>query len=125
MSCENTFGETIYSYSREQAILDGVLIDLSMVDAIKQHWKHPFACTSAVWEHIDEALQRQDHDIAGICHDISTMAKLAIHNRHGARDADQIRFEVLIAGKKHALKLHIGPGDTAAPVLTLMLPYED
>jgi hypothetical protein len=25
----------------------------------------------------------------------------------------------------HALKLHIGPGDTAAPVLTLMLPYED
>jgi hypothetical protein len=78
-----------------------------------------------VWEHIDEALQRQDHDIAGICHDITTMAKLAIHNRHGARDADQIRFEVFIGGKKHALKLHIGPGDTAAPVLTLMLPYED
>ncbi len=53
------------------------------------------------------------------------MAKLAIHNRHSARDADQIRFDVFIAGKKHDLKLHIGPGDTAAPVLTLMLPYED
>jgi hypothetical protein len=50
------------------------------------------------------------------------MAKLAIHN---TRNADQILFTVIITGKKHALKLHIGPGDTAAPVLTLMLPYED
>ncbi len=125
MSCENTFGETIYSYSREQAILDGVLIDLSMLDVIKQHWKYPFACTSSVWAIIEEAREMPGQDLPGICHDIATMAKLAIHNTHGVRDADQIRFEVLITGKKHALKLHIGPGDTAAPVLTLMLPYED
>ena len=53
------------------------------------------------------------------------MAKLAIRNAQDARGADQILFEVVITGKKHALKLHIGPGDTVAPVLTLMLPYED
>jgi hypothetical protein len=122
MSCENPFGETIYSYSRTQAIDDGVLVDLKHVDSIRQHWKHPFACTSAVWAVIEEALQRPDQDTCGICHDISTMAKLAIHN---TRNADQILFTVIITGKKHALKLHIGPGDTAAPVLTLMLPYED
>jgi hypothetical protein len=122
MSCENPFGETIYSYSRTQAIDDGVLVDLNHVDSIRQHWKHPFACTSAVWAIIEEALQRPDQDTCGICHDISTMAKLAIHN---TRNADQILFTVIITGKKHALKLHIGPGDTAAPVLTLMLPYED
>ncbi|MBL9188323.1 MAG: hypothetical protein JNK23_12635 [Opitutaceae bacterium] len=122
MSCENTFGETIYSYSRTQAIEDGILVDLSQVDSIRQHWKHPFACTSAVWAIIEEALQRPDQDTCGICHDISTMAKLAIH---AARNADQILFTVIITGKKHAMKLHIGPGDTAAPVLTLMLPYED
>lgn len=125
MSCENPFGETIYSYSRAQAIEDGVLVDLSQADSIRQHWKHPFACTSAVWDIIETALETPGQDVSGICHDISTMAKLAIHNPHGARDADQIRFEVFIAGKKHALKLHIGPGDTAAPVLTLMFPYED
>ena len=58
MTNENLFGETIYSYSRAQAIEDGVLVDLSHVDSIRQHWKHPFACTSAVWGIIEEALQR-------------------------------------------------------------------
>ena len=122
MSCENPFGETIYSYSRAQAIEDGVLVDLSHVDSIRQHWKHPFACTSAVWGIIEEALQRPGQDSCGICHDISTMCKLAIRS---SRDAEQILFTVIITGKKHAMKLHIGPDDTAAPVLTLMLPYED
>jgi hypothetical protein len=122
MTNENLFGETIYSYSRARAIEDGVLVDLSHVDSIRQHWKHPFACTSAVWTIIEEALQRQDQGSFGILHDISTMAKRAIRS---ARDTDQILFTVIIAGKKHAMKLHIGPGDTAAAVLTLMLPNED
>ena len=122
MTNENLFGETIYSYSRAQAIEDGVLVDLSHVDSIRQHWKHPFACTATVWGIIEDALQRPDQDSCGICHDISTMAKLAIRS---ARDADQILFTVIITGKKHAMKLHIGPGDTGAAVLTLMLPNED
>ena len=125
MSCENPFGETIYSYSRTQAIEDGVLVDLSQADSIREHWKYPFACTSAVWAIIEAALQKPGQDVSGICHDISTMAKLAIRNAQDARDAEQTRFDVIITGKKHGLKLHIGPGDTAAPVLTLMLPYED
>lgn len=122
MSCENPFGDTIYSYSRAQAIADGVLVDLSHVDSIRQHWKHPFACTSTVWAIIEEALQRPGQDVDGICHDLSTMAKLTIH---GAHNAEQILFKVIITGRTHELKLHIGPGDTVAPVLTLMLPYED
>ncbi len=122
MSCENTFGEAIYSYSRAQAIEDGVLVDLSEVDSIKQHWKHPFACTSAVWDIIEAALEIAGQDVSGICHDIATMAKLAI--RTGG-DTDQTRFRVIITARTHELKLHIGPGDTPAPVLTLMLPYED
>jgi hypothetical protein len=122
MTNENPFGEVIYSYSRTQAIEDGVLVDLSAVDSIRQHWKHPFACTSAVWTIIEDALQHPGQDVSGICHDVSTMAKLAIRD---AREAELIRFEVIIAGKTHAMKLHIGPGDTARPVLTLMLPYED
>lgn len=63
MSCENTFGETIYSYSRTQAIEDGVLVDLSQADSIRQHWKRPFACTSAVWAIIEEALATPSQDV--------------------------------------------------------------
>ena len=81
--------------------------------------------TSAVWAIIKEALETPGQDVSGICHDISTIAKLAIRNAQDARDAEQTRFDVIITGKKHSLKLHIGPGDTPAPVLTLMLPYED
>lgn len=122
MKNENPFGEIIYSYSRAQAIEDGVLVDLSEVDSIKQHWKHPFACTSAVWAIIEEALNREGQDASGICHDISTMAKIALR---GAANSDQINFKVIITGRPHNLKLHIGPGDTVEPVLTLMLPNED
>ncbi|MCX6954884.1 MAG: hypothetical protein NTV51_22225 [Verrucomicrobia bacterium] len=50
------------------------------------------------------------------------MAKLAIRS---ASDPELVRFSVIIIGRTHTPKLHIGPGDTAAPVLTLMLPYED
>ena len=122
MSCENPLGDTIYSYSRAQAIADGVLVDLSHVDSIRQHWKHPFACTSTVWAIIEEALNVPGQDVAGICHDIATMAKLAIPRNE---DREQIVFDVLIAGATHRVKLHIGPGDTLAPVLTLMLSHED
>ena len=122
MQYKNPFGETTYSYSRNQALEDGVLVDLSHVDSIRQHWRHPFACTSAVWSIIEEALQHAGQDLAGICHDISTMAKLAIQD---AREADRTIFTVIISRRTRALKLHIGPGDTPAPVLTLMLPYED
>ncbi len=50
------------------------------------------------------------------------MAKLAIPRNE---DREQIVFDVLIAGATHRVKMHIGPGDTLAPVLTLMLPHED
>ena len=122
MKNEHPFGETIYSYSRAQAIQDGVLVDLNHVDSIRQHWKHPFACTSAVWSIIEEALQEAGQDVCGICHDVSTLAKLAIQD---AREAQQVLFTVIIGRRTRSLKLHIGPGDTSAPVLTLMLPYED
>ncbi|MFT3784179.1 MAG: hypothetical protein QM790_19395 [Nibricoccus sp.] len=119
---ENVFGDMLYSYSRKQAIEDGVLVDLSHVDSIKQHYKYPFACTATVWSIIESALEQPGQDISGICHDICTMSKLALK---GSDDTEQVLFEVIIAGRTHALKLHCGPGDTPAPVLTLMLPNED
>ena len=50
------------------------------------------------------------------------MAKLALNE---SNDAEQVLFLVIIADRTHQLKLHCGPGDTSAPVLTLMLPNED
>jgi hypothetical protein len=122
MSCENVFGETIYSYSRQQAIEDGVLVDLSHNIVIRQHWKHPFACTDRVWALIERALTQEGQDLNGILHDVSVMSKRAVPR---GQDCMVIRFEVIIMETKHALKLHVGPGDNAEPVLTLMFPHED
>jgi hypothetical protein len=42
-----------------------------------------------------------------------------------ASDASLIHFRVIVTGTTHTFKLHIRPGDTPTPVLTLMLPNED
>ena len=123
MSSSKPFGDVIYSYTRKQAIQDGVLVDLNSVSPIiRQHWKFPMACTDSVWAIIESALKTDGNDLEGILHDGATMAKLAI--RH-ATQGDLIFFKVIFAHKTYDLKLHIGPGDTAEPVLTLMLPHED
>jgi hypothetical protein len=46
----NPFGETIYAYSRKQAVADGVLVDLSQFPEFKQTWKWNVACTDTVCE---------------------------------------------------------------------------
>jgi hypothetical protein len=119
---DSNFGEAIYSYTRAQAIQDGVLVDLCQLDPIRRAFKYPVACTDTVWGIIEAATKQPHQDLDGIAHDIATMALLSIRISKGG---DTVRFKVSIAGETHTLKLHIGPGDTMSPVMTLMLPSED
>jgi hypothetical protein len=123
MDSNSPFGEVIYSYTRAQAIEDGVLVDLTQFQTIRAHWKHNLACTDTVWCAIEYAVQQHGKDTEGILHDISVMAKLAI--RRAAPGQTTIHFPVVIGHARKNLKLHIGPGDDAEPVLTLMLEHED
>lgn len=104
------FGDVIYSYTRKQAINDGVLVDLSNYETAKHHWKFPLACTDTLWQTIESILRQEDgQDINGVLHDISTMAKLQIR---GADTSDVVLFDVKLGKETHKLKLHMGPGDT-------------
>jgi hypothetical protein len=123
MTQENPFGEVVYSYTRKQAIEDGVLVISVRLRRSRSTGNFRSRAPATVWAIIEAALKKDGQDLNGICHDISWMALIAV--RTGRQDAGQIHFKVIIAGTKHALKLHIGPGDTPAPVLTLMLPNED
>ncbi len=118
----NPFGEVIFSYSRQQAIDDGVLVNLSQFQVIRVYWSRSFCCTATVWSIIEEGT-KSGSDLDGILHDISWAAKTMISQRN--READTISFRVIIGNRAHDLKLHVGPGDTPAPVLTLMLLDED
>ena len=121
-STDSVFGNVIYSYTRANAIEDGVLVDLSRQPTIRTFWNHPLACTDTVWSIIEQG-RRAGGDLEGILHDICWMARCTLSRTTG--NPNILRFSVSIGTKRHDLKLHIGPGDTPEPVLTLMLPHED
>lgn len=132
---DELFGEEIYSYSRAQAIEDGVLVDLSGAEAIRedvadvcrQHYKFSVACTAAVFDIIAAAVRnpRYCNDYAGIVHDMLWMSKAMKRQL----DASTVVFQVIIQGagrsKYHTFKLNVGPGDQGEPVITIMLLNED
>ena len=133
--CDNPFGEVIYSYTRAQAIEDGVLIDATAL-ARDAGFKWPVALTAAAWEDCvawsDADNQRQAYqDQTGRLWDVLFMAAYAIRT---ARNTDmQMPFDLqriprdgrATKSQQLTLKLVLGPGDDGKPVITIMLPAED
>jgi hypothetical protein len=119
----------IHSYSRKQAIEDGVLVDVSEM-AREAGFRYPVALTHAVWERyvvVPEGVEAQDED--GRLWDILWMLKQAIAlGPKNRRNVMQYRLSVRNDNKRSdliTLKSVCGPGDDREPVLTIMLPSED
>lgn len=124
------FGEPIHTYTRAQAIEDGVLVDLmqdAMTSVCRQHYKFPIACTSAVFEVMRKAVEnpRYCNDYAGVLHDMLWMSKVMKRQI----DESTVIFRVIIAGagrqRNFDFKLVVGPGDQGEPVITIMEPGEN
>ncbi len=111
------FGEPIYSYTRADALRDGVLVDLSE-RAKRAGIKYPTACTAGVWALIgtmpESCTAEESVRLAAV------LAALLAAIRQ-ARGTDRVTFQVLGA----ALWAQCGPGDTAAPCITIMREGED
>jgi hypothetical protein len=120
--------EVIHSYSRADAIRDGVLIDVSAV-AREAGIRFPVALTSAVWARcvtVPPGVKCQDE--AGRLWDVVWMLRCAIRRSDGAL----VRFGVHVRNDNRErmpplaqLKAMCGPGDRGEPVITVMLPEED
>lgn len=123
---DELFGDVIFSYSRAQAIEDGVLVDVTET-ALEAGFNLPFAMTAEVWRMIEKIPEKYRHeDVQGRLWDVLMVARHAAI--HSAAGEGMIFFEVILhhgRGSKSRLKLHIGPGDDGSPVLTLMLPWQD
>jgi hypothetical protein len=123
----------IFSYTRAQAIEDGVLVNLTEW-AKETGFRIPVACTSAVWhEYIvpPEGTRSLGQSERGRAHDLLWMLYNAIRasKRSGGTD-DRLLYKVIFLQASHRqetvrLKAICGPGDNAEPVLTVMLPTED
>ena len=115
------FGEPIYAYSRAQALADGVLVDVS--ERARCHGiRYPTACTHGVQNLIgaieDPHPTLRHVQVLGRT-DALLVAMLAAIRQ--ARGTDRVYFEAL----SERLYAMCGPGDTAAPVITIMVEGED
>lgn len=122
--------EVVYSYTRQQAIEDGVLVDLAASFPNETRiFKWPVACTSAVWEMIENAAEEVSVDPAICVWDVCYMAFMAI--KAVGYDSDTLFFKVLLPLRDNEtpknLKLVCGPvgPEDPSPALTIMLPEED
>ena len=113
------FGEPICCYSRAQAIEDSVLIDVSE-RARRAGIRYPTACTAGVWALIGTMPESCTVDESVRLAEVLA-ALLAAIRRGGVRGTDRVHF-VALGERLYAV---CGPGDTAAPVLTIMLEGED
>ena len=134
-STESFFGEVISTYTRAQAIEDGVLIDTGSM-AQEAGFKWPVAVTSAAWADCvawseDDSDKQVHQDQSGRLWDVLFMASHAI--RTGSGSGDRLLFQLYrvprdgrsMEAELTTLKLIVGPGDQGEPVITILLPDED
>lgn len=124
------WGEVISTYSRKQAIEDGVLVDLmqdKMAEVARQHYKYPIACTAAVWEIIDKAVKNPKwcNDYAGVLHDMLWMSR--VYKRQVSEDTIIFRVKIVGAGRQQLFdfKMVCGPDDDGSPCMTILCQDED
>ena len=125
----------ISSYSRAQAIEDGVLVDLLQFDdlralVLEAGFKYPMAMTvgafSTAIAPIDGELPA-GQDVKGRLWDLLMVFKAAIQSSRGPGDRIDFSLSVWDGQRHNKVDLYAlcGPGDTTEPVITIMLPWED
>ncbi len=120
----------IYSYTRSQAIADGVLIDVTD-QANETGFKVPVAISDHLYNGYivpPNGLDGEGQSISGRLHDVLLMTFYAAKVRW---DGERVYFEVLflMGGGPRFEKVQcvaiVGPGDEGEPVLTICLPEDE
>lgn len=119
--------EIISSYTRADGMADGFLVDVSET-AREAGITFPVALTRAVWESCVEmtpAAVRACNDIQGRLWDVLWMLRCAIRRSSGMEILYSLKVVTRsVQAQWVDLKAVCGPGDTAEPVITVMLPDE-
>jgi hypothetical protein len=131
MDASEFFGSVISTYSRAQAIEDGVLVDVTPT-AKEAGIALPTVVTSHVWAECVEVppslVGQQDEQ--GRLWDVVYMASMALRaavrgGAKGDRLAYQLNVQTAKGRRTKRLVAVVGPGDNGEPVLTLMFPEDD
>jgi hypothetical protein len=129
---ENFFGNCISRYTREQAIEDGVLVEVKESTAKEAGFKIPVAMTSTVWaKYVEVPPEVECQDLGGRLWDVLWMCR---HGIVSGKKLDQsvVLFQLHVRNDNQegepplvTLKAVCGPDDDGAPCITIMLPEED
>ena len=130
---DNYFGKVIDSYTRKQAISDGVLIDISKT-AKEACFKYPVAITAGAMSIVKDIPSTSKDDFEGRLWDVLFMVSLYGRNSKSS----ELKFDLFLphtvtdfeSNEKHiedegVFKMVVFPGDDGKPVITIMLPNED
>lgn len=119
--------DVIFAYTRNQAIEDGVLVDVSEM-AKEAGFRFNVAMTDTVYGkyvQVPDGLTGQD--LKGRLWDILNMLRYAIKSK--GNSGSEIAFQLLVnngsGASKVTLKSVCGPDDDGSPCITIMLPNED
>ena len=121
----------VYSYTRAQAIADGVLVDLSKSPLVKEAgFRIPVAMTAGAFAKtvVDPDVELPPgQDVEGRLWDVLTVLRVTI--LASPEITDRVHFKVSVWNGRYRenvnLWAHTGPGDSGEPVLTIMLEGED
>ena len=127
------FGPVIYSYTRAQAIADGVLVDVTEM-AKGAGFHLPVAITEALENRLSPTRVDQNlgQDYDGRLWDVLWLAAFTI--KLADRGTDTVNFTVALqetdtkSRQPQTIELHIravcGPGDDGEPVVTIGFPED-
>jgi len=122
--------DVIYSYTRKQAIEDGVLVALPEMQTMAKEagFNLPIALSITLWNLVEPGGKAKEHgeDWKGRLWDVLWMLRCAALREP---NTDLIEYQVIFtdpAGRKktHTLWAQIGPGDDGETVLTIMDPVD-
>jgi hypothetical protein len=121
--------DVIITYTRAQAIQDGVLMDVRET-AREMGIKIPVAVTHSAWARyvlLTPAAQQAGNDERGRLWDVLWMFRWAVQRAPGSSEIVFSLYVVtdFVQPSLVELKAVCGSGDNTEPVLTIMLPSED
>ena len=125
---EPFWGDPIHTYTRAEALADGVLFDVTET-AREAGFKVPVALTASLWADVNNLLGQHvsaGQSPEGRLWDLLFMAAHTARRRKNSTARTFIYALIMPVGdgNNYRAKCHIGPGDEAEPVVTIMCPDE-
>ena len=125
------FGEVIYSYTRKQALADGVQVDVSQT-AEQAGFRIPVFMTDTVFNgyvHVPEGMEGYENEDDRLKHIL-----VALHNAiaNSKTQQDRLHFRIYVCNNLRGAEIidlysvcAAVDIDDPAPSITIMLPHED